>query len=247
MNELFVFGVTFVATVLSSMSGGGTGIIILPAYLSLGLSYPLILATSDISATFWVLVGSFNYLKGRKIDWPFIIIFSLIGLVGSYFAVLTVIAINQRLLGMIAGCIILVLVMYTFFQKDLGLKERRKYPRWRQMLAYPFALFNGFYENFFGAGNGIAFSLLTFYTKGFDFVDALGHYYAISFSWCLFGFILLASKGYFDFKIMNMAILGSVLGAWVGSRYGRYKGNKFIKLAFLVIGGVLGLKLLLGL
>jgi len=42
------------------------------------------------------------------------------------------------------------------------------------------------------------------------------------------------------------AILGSVPGAYIGSKYARYKGNGFIKIVFLVIGGFLGLKLTLG-
>jgi uncharacterized membrane protein YfcA len=105
----------------------------------------------------------------------------------------------------------------------------------------------GFYETVFGSGNGIFFTMLTFYTKGFDFIDGLGHYYAISFSWVLFAAILLIQKGYFDFQIMLFATLGSVLGGFLGSRYAKNKGNKFIKILFVIIGSILGLKLLFGL
>lgn len=104
----------------------------------------------------------------------------------------------------------------------------------------------GFYENAFGAGNALAFSLVTFYTKGFDFIDALGHYYAIAFTWCLFGTILFIKAGFYDLQIMPIAVIGSVMGGYIGSRYAKYKGNKFIKIAFVIIGGILGLKLLLG-
>jgi len=45
-------------------------------------------------------------------------------------------------------------------------------------------------------------------------------------------------KGYFDLAIMAPAVVGSVAGAYIGS--------KFIKLLFVVVGGILGLKLLLG-
>lgn len=246
MTEIFVFIVSFAATILSSMSGGGTGIIILPAFLSIGLPYPLILAMSDISSTFWCIPAAYNYLKGRKIDWLFIALFSILGLVGSYFAISVVVAIDQRLLQVIVGVLILCLVAYTFFQKEFGIAERKTYPAWRQRLAYFFAPLHGFYENFFGAGNGIAFSVMAFYTKGFDFIDALGNYYAIAVSWCLFGFLLLANKGYFNLALMTAGVLGSILGAYIGSRYARYKGNAFIKTTYVVVGGLLGLKLLLG-
>ena len=229
------------------MSGGGTGIIVFPVLLSFGFPYPLVLAMTNAASTFWVLPAARNYLKGRKIDWPFIIIFSLIGLIGSYFAVLLVVNINQRILGIVVGCIILTLVVYTFFKKELGVVEHKIYSKRRQAMSYPFALILGFYENFFGSGNGIIFTVLTSYTKGFDFIDALGYYYAIAFSWCLFGLVLLVSKGFYDINLMIVGILGSVIGGYIGSRYARYKGNKFIKMIFVIVGGVLGLKLLLGL
>lgn len=114
------------------------------------------------------------------------------------------------------------------------------------MLSYPLSLVLGFYETVFGSGNGILFTMITFYTKGFDFIDGLGHYYAISFVWTLFSAILLIQKGYFDLPIMICSASGAVLGAYIGSRYAKNKGNQFIKVVFVIVGGVLGLKLLLG-
>ena len=105
----------------------------------------------------------------------------------------------------------------------------------------------GFYEVVLGAGNAIALSILTFYTRGFDLIDALGHYYLIVLPWSIFSAGFLISKGYFDPQLVTLAILGSVVGSYAGSRYARYKGNTFIKTLFVIIGGILGLKLLLGL
>ena len=229
------------------MSGGGAGIIVYPVLLSMGISYPLVSAVSAVNASVWVLPASRNYLKGRKINWPLIIIFSIIGLIGCYFGVLFITSINQNILKTWVGIIILFLVTYTYFKKDLGLTEHKVYSRARQAIAYPFMFILGFYETIFGSGNGIIFTILTFYTKGFDFIDGLGHYYIISFSWSLFAAILLIQKGYFDIPIMIYASLGSVLGGFIGSRYAKKKGNKFIKILFVIIGGILGIKLLLGL
>lgn len=247
MELIIVFLTTIIASLLSSMSGAGVGIITLPVFIALGIPVPLALATNSVNAVFWVLPAARNYLKGRKIEWTFLILFSLIGLIGTYFSVTAAINLNQRVFGFIIGLIIIFLVIYTYVKKDLGVTERKTYSKQRQMLAYPFALLLGFYENFFGAGNAIAFSMVSFYTKGFDFIDALGHYYAACFAWLVFGATLFISKGYYDLKLMPVAIIGSVIGAYIGSKYSRYKGNKFIKITFVIIGGILGLKLLLGL
>ena len=246
MEQIVVLITALIAAVLSSMSGGGTGIIIFPVFLSLGMSFPLVSAISSVMSAFWVLPASRNYLKGRAVDWRFIIIFSIIGLVGCYFGVLLITSVNQRILETSVGVIILLLVAYTYFKKDIGLAEHKIYSPFRQALAYPFALLSGFYETFFGSGNGIAVTILTFYTKGFDFIAGLGHYYVISFTWSLFSAILLIQKGYFDLSLMTFAVIGSLTGAYIGSRYARNKGNRFIKIVFVIIGIILGLKLVIG-
>lgn len=248
MQIAIIFLASFAATILSSMSGSGTSIITLPIYLSLGINLPTAIAISQICGIFWVLPASYNYLKGRKIDVFFIILFSLIGLVGVYLGVFTNITFNQRILEIIIGIIIVSLVLYSYFKKDLGLKEKHlKTNIFRKILVYPFALILGFYEGFFGSGNGILFSITTFHLKGFDFIDALGHYYAIAFFWVVFGSFLYIKNGYFNIWITIPAVIGSILGGYLGSRLGKYKGNKIIKTIFILAGSVLGLKLILGL
>src|SRR3972149_7523165 len=240
MELVIIFVTTLIASLLSSMSGGGTAIINIPVFLSLGFSVPLALATISLNNVFWVLLASRNYLKGRNIDWKFIILFSAIGVIGSYISIQFVTGISTRTYQLLVGPLLLALVAYTYLKRDLGLQQQKVYSKTRQMLAYPFALLLGFYESAFAAGNAILFSIVSFYTKGFDFISALGYYYAVAFAWVLISALLLICKGYYDLKIMPVAIAGSVVGAYIGSKYGRYKGNKFIKITFVVIGGILG-------
>lgn len=247
MKILLVFVTSLIATVLSSMSGGGTSIITFPIFLSLGIPIPLILAINTVNGMFWVLPASINYLKGRIFHLKFYIIFSIIGLLGAYFGLKTALNLNQQVFQTIVGIIIVALVFYTYFKKDLGLIETKVYSPIRQALIYPFALILGFYETFFGSGNGIMFSLISFYTKGFDFIDALGHYYAITFPWLILATIVFIEKGIYDIPLMFFAVVGSLIGSYIGSKYAKYKGNKFIKISFIIIGTMLGLKLLLGL
>ena len=228
------------------MSGGGASIINLPVFLWLGMPFPLATAVQKVSSAFWVLPAAYNYLHDRKIDWTFLILFSLLGLVGVYFGVLFVLGVPQRILELIVGVIILALVVYTYFKKDMGLGATRTYSKVRQALAYPGALLMGFYESIFGAGNGILFVIIGFFTRGFDFVAALGYYFAAAFLWCVFAAVLLMQEGYYDWPIMASAVAGSLIGAWLGSKLGKLKGNAFIRLVFLIVGVVLGLKLLLG-
>ena len=246
INSVIIFFTAFVATALSSMSGGGASAIIIPVMLWLGIPFPLATAAQKVSSTFWVLPASYNYLKDRKVDWFFLTIFSIIGLVGVYFGVNFVLHTSQRLIQIIVGVIILSLVTYTYFKKDIGLSETKVYSKPRRVISYVFALILGFYESFFGAGNGILFAIISLKTRGFDFADALGYYFSVAFLWVAFAAGLLIAKGYFSLAVMLPTVAGSLIGGYVGSKYAKYKGNRFIKLMFVFIGGLLGFKLLVG-
>ncbi|MFA6255431.1 MAG: sulfite exporter TauE/SafE family protein [Patescibacteria group bacterium] len=243
---LIIFLTSLIATALSSMSGGGASVINIPVLLWLGAPFPLAMSAQKVSSVFWLLPAAYNYLKGRKINWSFLVIFSLLGLIGSYVGVVFIIKINQRVMEIIVGLLILLLVIYTYFEKDAGLTESKVYSKTRQIMAYPFALILGFYESIFGSGNGILMAMITFYTKGFDFIDALGYYFAIAFAWVIFAAGLLIAKGYFSWSIIIPIVVGSVIGGYIGSKYAKYKGNKFIKMVFVIFGSILGIKLLLG-
>jgi uncharacterized membrane protein YfcA len=199
-----------------------------------------------VAGIFWLLPSSYNYLKGRKIDWRFLLYFAMVGLVGVYLGVLIVLHVNQRLLKAGVGIFITILVIYIACKKDAGIKTAAVCSRRREPLAYGIALPMGVYEGVLGSGNGIAFSAVSFYAKGFDFMSALGYYFSISFIWSVVGSLVLISKGYFSWTLVVAAILGSVPGAYIGSKYARYKGNRFIRIVFVVIGGILGVKLTLG-
>lgn len=246
LDILIIFIVSLVATVLSSMSGGGASVITIPALLLLGSPLPLATSAQKVSSIFWVLPAAYNYLKDRKVDWYFLFWFSFIGLFGIYLGVSLVILADPRIMQIVIGILILLLVSYTLFKKDIGLAEEKIYSKIRKGSSYIFAPVLGFYEAIFGSGNGIMFAILTLKTRGFDFVDALGYYFAIAFSWEILASIIFISKGYFSWSVMLPTIVGSVIGGYIGSRYAKYKGNKFIKIMFVVVGSILGIKLLIG-
>ena len=246
LSICIIFVTSLIATALSAMSGGGAGVINIPVMLALGISFPVASAAQKAAAAFWVLPASYNYLRDKKIKWRFLLIFSALGLIGVYGGVVSILAISQRNLEIIVGVLILILVTYVFFKKDVGLREKPITSKFRHALAYASSLVLGFYESFFGSGNGVLFSVVTFETQGFDFIDALGYYFAIAFAWDTFAVILFASKGYFSWSVVAPMVLGAIIGGYLGSKYAKYKGNKFIKFMFVTIGAILGLKLLIG-
>lgn len=244
---VIVFVTSFFATLLSSMSGGGSSAIALPVFLSLGLSFPLSSVILKISATFWAPIAAYNYLKGRRIEWKFLLLFAAIGLLGAYLGVLAITEINEVLLKRFVGILILVLVVYVSSQRKLGLHEKPVPSTMRKLAAYPFAILLGFYESILGAANGLLFAVVSTKTRGFDFIDAVGHYNIIACFWVLFATVLLLRQGIYDVPLMASGIVGSIMGAYIGSSFARLKGNAFIKAIFAVVGAFLAVKLIFNL
>ncbi len=245
-HTLILFLTSVIATSLSSMSGGGASVIAVPVMMWMGISFPLAMSVQKFSSIFWVLPASRNYLKDRVVNWNFLILFSALGLIGVYLGVITVVAVDKRTLELCIGILILLLVLYTLIRKNIGLQEERKPSKKHRFISYIFGPILGFYESVFGSGNGIMFAIVTFKTRGFDFINALGYYYSVAFPWEILAAGLYIYKGYFSWAVMVPCVIGSIIGGYIGSRYAKYKGNKFIKIMFVVVGTVLGIKLLIG-
>lgn len=237
----------FVATFISSMSGGGSAIITIPVYLWLGIPFPTATAIHQTSSCFWVLPASRNYLKGRNVSWKFLWIYAAIGLVGAIIGTTLVSKVETTSIKPIIGCVILCLVIWMAFRKNLGTTESTVSPsRKNKILMYLSAPFVGFYESFLGSGNGIIFSSLALKLRGFDLMESLGSYYFAAFFWLVTAVIILVQTGHYDVSLMIASTIGGFFGGYSGSKFGRYKGNKFIKYAFIVVGSILALKLLFG-
>jgi uncharacterized membrane protein YfcA len=78
-------------------------------------------------------------------------------------------------------------------------------------------------------------------------LNALGTYYVLAFFWNCFAVAVYSAAGLADSSLMIPSTVGSMLGAYIGSRLGRRKGHAFVRDLFMVLGGVLGLKMVLGL
>lgn len=238
-----ILGISFLATLLSAMSGAGSALVTVPTWLMLGYPLPVAQAASKVNGALWTPIAARNYLRARRVDWKLLCGLAASGLVGAYLGSVYFVSLNSDLLKQIVGCIILGLVLFAFIHKDFGVSETA--PSASRTVTSFWALPLGFYEAFFGSGNGIFTSAVLTKARGFDLISSLGYYYSISFVWCLFSAILFLQWGYGDLGLIIPSSIGGLAGAYLGSRIGRNKGAKFVKSLFLGLGGILGLKLLL--
>jgi len=236
--------VAFVASSLSSLSGAGAAILTTPVWLSLGFSLPAAIASNQLNGAAWTPIAARNYLKGKDADWPLIRIMVCFGLAGAFAGTRIVFGIDALVLTRVIGGIIIALVLFVTFNPAMGRTETT--PILSRSVTGVIAFPIGVYESFFGSGNGLFTSILLTKTRGMPLLTALGSYYAIAFFLNSFAVVVYGVAGYADLRLMIPSTVGSVLGAYIGSRIGRGKGYGLVRTMFLFLGGVLGLKLVLG-
>ncbi|BCS52932.1 UPF0721 transmembrane protein [Geobacter sp. SVR] len=215
-----------------------------PVWLSLGFPLPVAIASNQMNGAAWTLIAARNYLRGKTLDWTLIRFMIGFGLAGAYAGTLLVRGVDEQILKRVVGLVIISLVAAVGFSPSLGRgeSEPRLSRRVTGMLAFPL----GAYESFFGSGNGLFTSFLLSKTRGFPLLTALGYYYVVAFTWNCFAVVIFISAGFADARLMIPSTAGAVLGAYCGSRLGRSKGYGFVRVLFLTVGGILGVKLALG-
>ena len=175
---LSIFALAFGATLIGSMSGGGSGLILIPIWIHFGYALPLAIATQQLSGIFWAPIASYNYLKFRPFDARLTSGMLVVGLVGAVLGVGTITRADQQLVKHCIGWIILALLVFMLLNKKSGIERgtARVSRSLTSLAAFPL----GFYESFFGSGNGLFTAFLLIKARGFDLPTALGHYYLIA-------------------------------------------------------------------
>lgn len=227
------------------MSGTGSSMISTPVWLMLGFPLPVAIASNDVNGALWTTVAARNYLRGHKIDWRLVACLVFFGLAGAYGGAMVIMRCRPQNIERIIGCIILGVVVLSYVHRKFGVEESA--PKWNRVCTGLLGLPLGFYEAFFGAGNGIFTSTAIAATRGLRILEALGYYYIISCVWCIFASVVYISNGHWDLKLMIPSVIGSFTGASIGSRIGRKQGVGFVKTVSIVVGSILGIKMIFGL
>lgn len=244
MQFMIVFSVAFLASLLSSMSGAGSAMLTTPVWLSLGFPLPVAIASNQMNGAAWTLIAARNYLKGRILDWPLIRYMVGFGLVGAYGGTIIVRSVDVHLLQRVIGCIIIGLVAVVGLSQSLGREESE--PNLSRAMTGVLAFPLGVYESFFGSGNGLFTAILLTKSRGLSLLTSLGYYYIVAFTWNCFAVSIYIASGLGNSRLMLPSTAGSMLGAYFGSRIGRRKGYGLVRVLFLTLGGILGMKLAFG-
>ena len=244
---IFLLIVSFFSNIFSALSGGGAGLIQLPALLLFGVPYYQALALHKIATVALGIGGSLRNYHSFKSDLTKILILLIIGIPGVLVGSSLVKIISNEYLYLIIGLLSIFLGSYSFAKPDLGLEKINKriyLPTWIRFIFYVFVI--GILNGSISSGTGLLITILLIKTFGMDFLKAISiTFLTVGIFWNAAGAIALSRFGFLPFNILIVLLLGSFSGGYLGAHLSNLKGNKIIKIFFTFLCFLLGISLCL--
>jgi uncharacterized membrane protein YfcA len=234
-----VFAVTFIASILSGMAGGGGGFIITPFYIAIGLTPQQSIATGKLGAL-GLDAGAIAAFRGkikqyRNFTFLLMLLAIIIGFLSSYF----IRNIRNENLQLAMGTMNLLMIQLLFI-KHHRLRSRRKHYVLRSLSVLAIVailLLQGTFSS--GIGSLVNVFLILFF--GFSALEASLIKRQTSIALDVVVLAGLLGAGLINYKYGLIGMAGGITGGYIGSRFALHEGEKFARYAlmlFMIVSGV---------
>jgi uncharacterized membrane protein YfcA len=241
IEYIIIFIGTLFAGVIDSIAGGG-GLITIPLYISIGVPEALILGTNKTASSIGGIFAVSRFIKNKAIVWKeasiaigFSVVGSLIGAQASNYLS------SKYMIYILLAVLPIILILnkkLNFEREEITTNLKLKTIIIRTSII---GITLGFYDGFFGPGTGTFLLIAFFLFLNFNVLQASATGRVINFSSNISSFIYFAYSGKIMWEVALIAIVGSILGNWIGSGLVLTKAKDVIKPVFnLVIVLLLG-------
>ena len=247
-EQLLIFIISLIANLFSALSGGGAGLIQLPALIFLGLPFGIALATHKVATIALGIGATARHLKDNKIERDLAFLMLLAGLPGVVLGASFILQIPEDIAKMALGLLTMGLGIYSFLSPDLGQTIRLRNRHQKGYIIGGLALFLiGILNGSLTSGTGLFVTLWLIRWFGLDYKLAVAYTLVfVGLFWNASGAITLGFLGEINWLWIPALLLGSAIGGYIGAHLSIVKGNKVIKRSFEVVTLLIGLKLVLG-
>ena len=242
-----IFLISFFSNTFSAISGGGAGLIQLPALILFGIPYYQALATHKFATVALGIGGSIRNYKSLKKDYYILWQILIFGIPGVIFGSFIIEIISEKYLYLLLGIFSVLLALYSINKSDFGLisvnKDLNLFEKFRfSILIFLIGILNGSISS----GSGLLVTILLIKTYGIDFLRAVSlTFFTVGIFWNAVGAISLTRIGSIPPNLLIVLILGSFVGGFFGAHLSNLKGNKLIKNTFTIVCLSVGISLLI--
>ena len=244
---ILIFLISFFSNTFSAISGGGAGLLQLPALILSGVPYYQSLAGHKLATVALGIGGSLRNYKSLGNDigvaWQILIF----GLPGVILGTSIVEYISEKYLYLILGIISILLAFYSFLKKDLGLSSgNNKLYLLHKIRFLIFIFLIGILNGSISSGTGLLVTILLIKTFEMDFLRAISlTFFTVGIFWNFIGAVFLTKIGSVPTNILTILIIGSFTGGYFGAHLSKLNGNILIKKTFTAVCILVGISLLI--
>lgn len=223
-------------------TAGGSGLIVIPVLLMLGIPPASAMATSKLQYAFGALTSITRFQNAKLIKWKnliaTIIAAAFAGCGGAFALIYT----KPDILGAIIPVLLMGAVLYFIFSprlSDLNSTARLS----RLVFNLGPVLLIGFYDGFFGVGSASFYVLAMVWGLGLSAREATATTKVVDFTSSLAALLVLATEHEVLWLAGLLLGFGQIAGAWIGSGLVIKRGAQFIRPVLIVVSLGLSLKL----
>ena len=244
-KSIYIFLISFFSNTFSAISGGGAGLLQLPALILSGVPYYQALASHKLATVALGIGGSLRNYKSLQNDiyiaWQIL----LFGLPGVIFGASIVEFISEKYFYLFLGIFSIFLAFYSLLKSDLGLSSGNNILNLIHKIRFlVFIFLIGILNGSISSGTGLLITILLIKTFGMDFLRAISlTFFTVGIFWNLTGALFLSKIGSVPSNILFLLISGSFIGGYCGAHLSRLKGNKLIKKTFTLVCLSVGISL----
>ena len=248
MDQFVLFIISFLANLFSAFSGGGAGLVQLPAIIFLGLPFGVALATHKVASVALGLGATLRHWREDSLERQFVIFLLTTGVPGVIIGANFILYVPDRIAEVALGCLTLGLGFYSLLRKELGQSYQLSH-RDRQgfLIGGAGLFFIGILNGSLTSGTGLFVTLWLVRWFGLDYKRAVAHTLVmVGIFWNGAGATTLGILGSIQWDWLPALLLGSLIGGYCGAHLSIVKGNRWIKRGFEIVTLLVGSKLIIG-
>ncbi|MES9992307.1 MAG: sulfite exporter TauE/SafE family protein [Candidatus Thiodiazotropha sp.] len=248
MEQFTLFVISLLANLFSAFSGGGAGLVQLPALIFLGLPFGVALATHKVASVALGIGATVRHLREGGLERQFVIFMLVTGLPGVVLGASLILQVADRHAEVALGLLTLGLGIYSYMSPKLGMEYQAINRDRSGFLIGGVGLFLiGILNGSLTSGTGLFVTLWLVRWFGLDYRRAVAHTLVlVGVFWNGSGALTLGILGNIHWAWIPVLLIGSLLGGYLGAHLSIAKGNRWIKRGFEVVTLLIGTKLVLG-
>ena len=229
--------VAFAAGFVDSIVGGG-GLIQTPAALVILPQHAVatVIGTLKIPAFSGTSFAAAMYSRKVRLHGKLLLVMMLIAGSASFAGSLLLTQVSNSFMKPFLLIVLVLVAIYTYANRKFGVHvERTMSNRTQWLYAVAIALILGVYDGFIGPGAGSFLVLAFIGLFGFDFLKASAHAKFVNLATNLGSILLFSITGKIIYAIAIPMAIFNAAGGFAGARLAILKGNRFIRIFFLIV------------